>query len=323
MKRRDFCAAALASTFASRSAFANALPEGALRMLIGFPPGGGTDMVGRTVAEHASTELARNVLVVNQPGASGLLASENLRRAKADGTTIGLAGSTTAVIAPLASKHTDINFVTDFEPIINLCSYSLTISVSNNTGIKSWSEFVAWAKGKSAEILYGHGGAGSIAHLLGDMVGKELGLKLQHVPFKGGNDLVNGLLGGHIAIGVNNTSEVADHGKAGRMRNLAVTSKQRAPSLPDVPTLTELGYPSLECEPWSALFAPRGTPAAAMLEWNKVANAALKEAKVRETFIKLGFIPTGGTPEQMRETITADYVRWKKVIASLGFTTGG
>ena len=322
MRRRHLCTAALASFVASRGAWANPLPEGPLKMLVGFPPGGGTDIVGRAIAEQTANGLARTVLVVNQPGVSGLLAAETLRRAKPDGSLIGLAGSTTAVIAPLSNKNIDINFVNDYEPIINLCSYSLTISVSNNTGIKSWAEFVAWSKGKSAEILYGHGGAGSIAHLFGEMVGKELGLKLQHVPFKDGNDLVSGLLGGHIAIGVNNTSEVADHGKAGRMRNLAVTSLKRAPALPDVPTLAELGYPALECEPWSALFAPRGTPAAAVLEWNKACNAALRETKVKDTFMGLGFIPTGGTPEQMRETITSDYVRWKKIIDSLNFTSG-
>lgn len=322
MKRRHFCTAALASLAASHGARASTLPDGPLKLLVGFPPGGGTDIVGRTVAEQSAVGLARNVLVVNQPGASGLLAAETLRRAKPDGSMIGLAGSTTAVIAPLSNKNIDIDFVKDYEPIINLCSYSLTISVANSTGIGNWAEFVAWSKGKSAEILYGHGGAGSVAHLFGEMVGKELGLKLQHVPFKGGNDLVNALLGGHIEIGVNNTSEVADHGKAGRMRNLAVTSRKRAPGLPDVPTLIELGHPALECEPWSALFAPHGTPAAAILEWNKACNAALREKKVKDTFMGLGFIPTGGTPGQMRETITSDYVRWKKIIDSLNFTSG-
>lgn len=320
MKRRTFCAGALAAIAPLTGLAATSLPDGTLKLVVGFPPGGGTDIVGRAIAEQAGAALDRSVLVVNQPGASGLIAAKGLTRSKADGATIGLSGSTTAVIAPLANKNVDIDFVNDVDPIISLCTYSLTISVANSTGVQNMADLVTWAKSKPAGTLYGHGGTGSIAHLFGEMLGREFGLKLQHVPFKGGNDLAAAVLGGHIELAINNTSEVADLHRTGKLRSIAVTSRRRSRALPSVPSLDELGYKNLECEPWSALWAPKGTPAAVVAEWNQACNVGLKTAKMQETLARLGFEATGGTVAQMRETIVADYARWKKIIDSLGFS---
>ncbi len=319
MKRRHFTTGLLLPLLPS-AALASPLPDAQLKILVGFPAGGGTDALARQVAEYASQIYGRTVAVLNQTGASGLISAEALRRSPADGATIGLAAMSTAVIYVLASRRTDIDYSTAFQPVIHVVKYALAISASKSSGIENWQDFVAWAKKSGNKALYGHAATGSIAHLLGEMLKEPIGADLQHVPFKGGGDLVNNLTGGHISVGINNASEVTAQHNAGRLRVIAVSSSERAPGLPDVPTLGELGYPALVCEPWAALFAPVDTPQPALLEWNRVANRAVEDPKVRERFASLGFIPTGGTPPQLAKILTDDLARYRTIIERLNFT---
>ena len=324
MKRRHLIAGSLAlsalgSVRASNvQAQATPLPDGNLRVIFGYPPGGAGDFIARLVSEHAGRTLGRNVIVVNQAGATGLLAIDALRRAAPDGATVGMVPMTGAVLMPMVNSRATFDFSTDFEPVVHCVSYSLGFAAAPTLNIKAWPDFLTWAKANPKQVSYGVSGLGSISHLFGAMMQQVLGFELQVVPFKGGAELNNAVMGGHVPFGIGVTSDFAEPHKGGRMQVLAVSSKQRDLSAPDVPTFIELGYRDLESEPWFAFFAPRGTPAPAITAWNDAINAALKDTTVREKMVRAGFIVGGGSSEELRQRIAADRARWQPVVTRSG-----
>lgn len=297
------------------------LPGGPVRLFVGFPAGGGTDVLARLIAERLRVVLERPVIVVNQPGATGLMSIDQLRRAPADGSVVGLVAMTSAVVLPLFKQKVDFDFARDFEPVANMVNYALAFSVSNQLQVDDWPSFMRWAQANPDQLFYGHGGTGSMAQLLGAMIGNAAGLKFQDVPYKGGADLVPAIIGDQVHTGVTGAAEVATQYQAGRLKMLGVSSRVRAPGLPAVPTFVELGYPSVVSEPWFAFFAPRGTPAPAIAAWNKAINAALADAGLQHALSGLGYMVAGGTPDALKATVALDTARWRKVMDQAGFKT--
>ena len=319
MKRRQFLVASSASLALWPGALrATPLPDTGLRIIFGYPPGGAGDFIARLVAEHAARTLARNVIVVNQPGATGLVAIDNLRRAAPDGATIAMVPMTGAVLMPMVNSRARFDFMTDVDPVAHGVSYSLGFAAAINTGVKTWPDFLAWARANPAKVMYGGSGLGSISHLFGAMMKQVLGIDLQYVPYRGGADLNNAVMGGHLPFAIGVTSDFAEPHKSGRMQVLAVSSAQPDVSLPDVKTFVALGYQDLQGEPWFGFFAPPGTPAALLAAWNGAINTALADPTVRERMTRAGFVVGGGSGEALRQRMAADKARWQPVVTASG-----
>lgn len=324
MKRRQLIAGSLAlSALGHTSAQATPLPEGNLRVIFGYPPGGAGDFIARLVAEHAGRTLGRTVLVVNQPGATGLLAIDALRRATPDGATLCMVPMTGAVLMPMVNSRAKFDFMTDFDPVAHCVSYSLGFAAAPALDIKAWPDFLSWARDNPKQVSYAVSGLGSISHLFGAMMQQVLGIEMQVVPFKGGAELNGAVMGGHVPFGIGVTSDFAEPHKSGRMRVLAVSSKQRDLSLPEVQTFVELGYRDLQSEPWFAFFAPRGTPEPALAAWNAAINAALKDPAVRDKMVRAGFLVGGGSSEELRRRMAEDKARWQPVVTKSGVRMDG
>lgn len=304
--------------FAPARAQDGGLPE-TVRIFVGFPAGGATDILVRRIGDRLRTELGRNIVVVNQPGATGMISIQQLKRAPNDGSVVSLIPLTSALIFPMFRKSVPFDFQADFEPIANLVTYPLAFSVANRLNVSDWRGYQAWAKENPKDLFFGHGGTGSMAQLVGAMVGQAAGIALEDVPYKGGADLVTALISGQVAAGVNVTGEVSPHFQSGKLKILGVSSRKRAPALPNVPTFTELGYPSVDSEPWFGFFAPKGTPAKAIETWNKAINAALRDPEVEKMLVGQGYFLAGGSAEQLKETVRADAERWRKVMDAAGF----
>ncbi|MFO1082314.1 MAG: tripartite tricarboxylate transporter substrate binding protein [Reyranellaceae bacterium] len=300
-----------------------ALPEGNLRIIFGYPPGGAGDFTARLVAEPAGRALGRTVIVVNQPGATGLVAIDALRRAAPDGATIAMMPMTGAVLMPMVNERARFDALTDFDPVAHAVSYSLGFASAPGLPIKTWADFLAWAKANPQSVSYGVSGLGSISHLFGAMMQQVLGIEMQVVPFRGGADLNNAVMGGHVPVGIGVTSDFAAPHKDGRMRVLAVSSRQRDLSVPEAPTFVELGQPELVSEPWFAFFAPRGTPEPVVMAWNRAIDGALQDPTVRDKLVRSGFVVGGGSPADLRRRIAEDKARWQPVVTRSGVKMDG
>jgi tripartite-type tricarboxylate transporter receptor subunit TctC len=184
--------------------------------------------------------------------------------------------------------------------------------------VTDWPGFLAWANQNPTKVMCGGSGQGGMAQLFSAMIKQETGVDLQYVPYRGGADLNNAIMGGHLPFAIGVTSDFAEPHKTDRIRVLAVSSTERDQSLPDVRTFIELGYKNLQTEPWFAFFAPPGTPAPLLEAWNGAINAALKEPTIRERLIKTGFIVGGGSSEDLRKRVAADKARWQPVVTMSG-----
>ena len=322
MDRRTFIGSsiggcALFSSFTARAQ--DKLPEGQLNIYLGFPAGSATDATGRAIAERLRIELGRPVIIMNQPGATGMISLERLKRAPADGTVIGLVPLTSGLIAPMFKTKVDFNLLNDYDPIAMVGHYALAFSVAKKLPVEDWKGFVQWARANPNELFYGHGGPGSMAQLVGAAVAGATGLKFQDVPFKGDTDSLSAVVGGQVQTAISSTVAVSAQHQAKRLKVLAVTSRERAPGLPDVPTFVELGYPTAVSEPWMAFFAPKGTPPQAIAEWNRALNVVLQTSDFRQSLSRQGYTVAGGTPAALKETVASETVRWRKVMDAAGF----
>lgn len=322
MNRRQLLAASLVSPVLwTAPARGEPLPQGNLRILVGYPAGGAGDFIARLVAGHAESRLGRSILVVNQPGATGLIAIDTLRRAPPDGGTIALVPMSGAVLLPLISSRANYDFLKDVDAVTHGVSYSLGFIAAPKTGLKTWPDFLSWARGN--QVAYGVPGVGSVTHLFGAMMKQVLDIDMQVVPFKGSADLNTAVMGSHVPFALGVTSDFSEAHKGGLMQVLAVSSAQRDLSLPDVQTFGELGFPDLLSEPWFGFFAPLGTAQSALVAWNTAINAALADVAVREKMIRAGFVVGGGTGEALRQRMAADKAHWQPVVTASGIRVDG
>lgn len=320
MDRREFlqsCAAAAGASVLPL-ALGQEVPEGTASVYAGFPAGSSVDLLARLLADHAHTVLKRPVIVMNQPGATGMISLERLKRAPADGSVVGLVPVTSGVIAPMFRTRPDFNLQSDFEPVAMVGFYSLAFSVSATLGVPDWKAFRAWAQAHPQDLFYGHAGTGSMGHMVGALLAGATGLALHDVPFKSDTESLSSVIAGQTPVAIGSTLTVNAQYKAGKVRTLAVTGRERAALMPEVPTFVELGYPNAVAEPWMAIFAPKGTPAPAIAAWNRVVNTTLADPAARQTLASQGYAVGGGTPEQLASIVSADTARYRKVMDAAG-----
>jgi tripartite-type tricarboxylate transporter receptor subunit TctC len=301
-------------SLAPQAAFAQPYPSKPIRLIVPFPPGGATDIIGRTLAQKLSTQLGQTVIVDNKPGAGGTLGSAEASKAAPDGYTLLLATTSTHSIAPSLYKNIAYSADKDFAPISEVATATNVLIVTPNLPAKDVAELVLLAKAKPDSLNYASSGNGTVVHLQSELFKQVAGVQLTHVPYKGTALAIPDLIGGQTHLMFDSIVSALPHIKGGKVRALAVTSTKRTALLPDVPTVIESGLPGYDVNTYFGLFAPPGTPRDIVLRLQKEAAAAVLSAEVRERFASQGAEAVGGTPEALSALIKSESVKWKRVI---------
>ncbi len=294
-------------------------PPAVLRILVGFPPGGATDVVARILAEKLQPLRKQTVIVENKPGAGGMIATQALKAAPPDGSTVMLTIDHSHVMVPLTFKAPGYNPLTDFTPLAGVASYYNVMALSGTIGVKTAPEFGAWLKAHPNQANYGIPAVGSVPQFAGILVGKSLGTPMVAVPYKGGAPLVQDLLGGQVPAGFLSLTESIEHYRSGKMQILAVSGTTRAKAAPQVPTFQELGISGIDMNPWLAFFGPKGLPPEFVTRFDAAVATALADPDVIERLSKLGNVPTYASPAQLQEWVVKATQHWGAVIKESGY----
>ena len=315
MNKPAVCAIALA-LFVPLAVFAQAWPAAKpIRMVIPFPPGGATDIIGRTVAQRLSANLGQQVVVDNKPGAGGTIGSDMVAKAAPDGYTILMATSSTHSIGPALNSRMAYDAFKDFVPVGHIANAPSVLVVGQGSKAGTAKELIAQIKANPGKYNFGSSGIGTYPHLSAEMLKwRAGGLFVVHIPYRGTGLVVTDLISGQITFLMDSIVSAQTHIKDGRVRALAVTGAKRSTSLPGVPTFEEVGVPGMAFSNWFGVFAPSGTPAAVVQRLNKELNAVMAGPDIVERLEKLGAEPTSGSPEQFAKTYRDEFESWKAVI---------
>jgi tripartite-type tricarboxylate transporter receptor subunit TctC len=288
-------------------------PSKPIRMVVGFPPGGATDLVARQIAPKMSQALGRQVIVDNRPGANGVISNELIMRAEPDGHTIGFGHIGTLVISPVISK-VPYDVQKDFAPVGMVVSLQNIIVVTPSLPAKTLKEYIALAKSKPGDMLYASSGSGSPGHLAAVLLDSMVGTRMTHVPYKGGGPAIIDLIAGHVPSFFAVISTAVPHVRSGKIRPIAVTGVKRAEALPDVPTVDEAGVKGYAATNWYGMLAPAATPPHVIERLNREMNAALKTSDVVSFLKDNGIDPAPGTPADFDRYIQAEQKKWTPII---------
>ncbi len=315
MNKHVICAVALALC-GPMLALAQAWPAAKpIRMVIPFPPGGATDIIGRTVAQKLSATLGQQVVVDNKPGAGGTIGSDMVAKATPDGYTILMATSSTHSIGPALNAKMPYDAFKDFSPVGHIANAPSVLVVGQGSKAATAKELIAQIKASPGKYNFGSSGIGTYPHLSAEMLKwKAGGLFVVHIPYRGTGLVVTDLISGQITFLMDSIVSAQTHIKDGRVRALAVTGAKRSTSLPGVPTFEEIGVPGMAFSNWFGVFAPAGTPPAVVQRLNKELNTIMAGADIVDRLEKLGAEPTAGTPEQFGKLYQAEFESWKAVI---------
>lgn len=307
-----------AATAISSAALAQAYPTKAIRVVVPFPPGGGTDIIAREVTQKVATSTGWTFVIDNKPGAGGNLGVDAVAKAPADGYTLVLGQTSNLAINPTLYAKLPYNPQKDLAPIGLVASAPLVIVVPTQSAFKTLADLVAAAKAKPGEINFASPGNGTVAHLTGEQFQKTAGIKFQHVPYKGANQALTDVISGQVHLYVSSVPSVLQQIRTGKLRPLAVTSAKRVDDIPQTPTVGEAGYKGFDAVTWFGFLAPAGTPKDVLARLNAEFNKALQQPDLRKRLGDEGADPLGGTPEQFAELIRDDITRWGKTVKESG-----
>lgn len=319
--RRKFSLMALASApFASldaRAQAASTYPNRPVKMVVPYPPGGATDLVGRLLAGKLAEAWGQPMLVDNRPGASGMIGTEQVARSPADGYTL-LVAITTHIQNPAIYVKVPFDPIKDFEPISQICLSYLVLAVKPDFPARDIKEFVALAKANPGKHAFGSFGTGSSSHILGERFARVAGLDMTHVPYKGSAPMLTDLLGGQISSAWIDVSTATQQIAAGKLKPLVVSGPQRAPMLPAVPTLAENGYPGFEPLGWVGVLAPAGTPKPVIEKISRELMRIVKLPDVQARLNEQTLVPVGDSPESFAKTLKQDMALWAAIVSGAG-----
>jgi tripartite-type tricarboxylate transporter receptor subunit TctC len=316
---RKLAVAPLALSLAALAPVHAADYEGPIKVLVGFPPGGATDVVARLLSDKLKDQLKQPIIIENRGGAGGMIATQQLKAAPADGSTVMLTIDHSHVIVPLTFKAPGYDPVTDFTPIAGVASYFNALAVSSTLGVKSLPELGAWFRSHPGQANYGVPAAGSVPQFAGLIVGKSLGANVVPVPYRGGAPLVLDLLSGQVPVGIGSLTEYIEHHRAGKMRVLAVSGATRSKAAPDIPTFKELGLDGIDKNPWLAFFGPKGMPQAFVDRFSQAVATVLRDKDVLAKFEAMGNEASYAAPAQLQEWVTSATAHWGPVIKESGY----
>jgi len=313
--RRSFAVLALALS-CGLAAAQNAKP---IKLMVGFPPGGGTDAVARILAEKLKDELGTTVVVENKPGAGGQLAAQALKAAPADGTVLFLSHDHTISILPLVVKNPGYDSAKDFVPVAGFATFVNAFAVSGGTPAKSFTDYLAWVKTQGSKGAVGIPAPASTPEFLVKVVAEKFKLDLVSAPYRGSAPMMADMLGNQIAAGVGSVPDFIENHKAGKVRVVAVLGARRQAALPDVPTFTELGLTGLEDMPYYGIFAPTGTPQATINQFGAALSKVLAMPDVNEQLTKMGLTVGYMNAQQLEQRERAYTQVWTRLIKNSGF----
>ena len=291
-----------------------------VKLIVGFPPGGGTDAIARLLAERLKDELGATVVVENKPGAGGQLAAQALKAAAPDGNTFFISHDHTVSILPLVMKNPGFDPAKDFAPVAGFASFVNAFAVSPGTPAKTLAEYVAWVQGPGqGKGVVGVPAPASTPEFLVKVLGEKFKLDLVPAPYRGSGPMLADMLGNQIASGIGSVPDFIETHKAGRLRVLAVLGGARQPTLPEVPTLAELGIAGFEDLPYYGFFAPAGTPRPAIDGFSRALSNVVKLAEVRDRLTALGLAVEFMSSEQLATRERAYAKTWAEIIRKSGF----
>jgi tripartite-type tricarboxylate transporter receptor subunit TctC len=316
--RRAALGLALAAAFSSGPALAQAWPAKPIKLIVPFPAGGGTDIIGRELAQKVAGATGWTIVVDNKPGSGGNLGVDATAKSPADGYTLVLGQTSNLAINPTLYSKLPYDPVKDLAPVSLVASAPLVIVVAADSPYKSLADVVAAARSKPLALNYATSGNGTVAHLATELFQRTAGVQLTHVPYKGAAQGATDLIGGQVQLYVSSVPTLIGHIKNGKMRALAVTSAKRADDLPQVPTIAESGYKGFDAVTWFGIAGPAKLPADVVARLNTEINKALKTPDLLKKLSDQGADVAGSTPEQFAQLIRDDIARWGKVVKESG-----
>jgi tripartite-type tricarboxylate transporter receptor subunit TctC len=305
--------AVLAALAAPAAAIAQDVPRGPIRIVVPYPPGAATDAIGRLVAAQLATRLDRQVIVENKPGSGTIIGTGYVARAAPDGNTLLFTVSTHAT-NPAIYRQLPYDTLKDFSAVGLVGTTPALIAVHPSVPAKDVRELVALAKADPQRVKYGTAGHGSPTHLIGELLGTMAGAKMLHVPYRGGAPAMADAVGGHIPMIIGALPTVAPNVQAGRLRAVAVTSRERSSTLPDTQTVAEAGFPDFDVNAWYVLLANAQTPRPTLQRLNGALGEALADPAFRDQLLKMGVTPGGDPPEEVDRMIQREIALWTDLV---------
>lgn len=318
--RSSFATLAIAAAvvLAAAPAMAQTFPTRPIRLLVPYAAGGGTDAIARLIAQGVGERVGQTLVVENNGAAGGNLATQQAAAAAPDGYTVLMANQGPMVINPHLFRNVKIDPLKAFDPVTLIAAAALVVVVPKASPHRTFQELLAFAKANPGKLSYGSAGNGSASHLAALLLDQVVGVKAVHVPYRGAGPALNDLVGGQSDFMVTTVPSVAGLIEGGQLRALAVTSRQRVPSL-DVPTVAELGFPTYEATAWYGFAVPKGTPKEIVETIRTATVAALESPVLRGRLTGEGAVPIGSTPEAFGQMMAAESARWSVIIREAGF----
>lgn len=310
--------AAVAGTMLCTGALAQAYPTKPIRIVVPFPPGGGTDTIARETSQKVATATGWTFVIDNKPGAGGNLGVDAVAKAPADGYTIVIGQTSNLAINPTLYAKMPYDSQKDLAPIVLLANAPLVMVTGIGTPLKTLGDAVGAARAKPGTMNFASPGNGTVAHLTSVMFQKAAGIQTQHIPYKGAAQALTDVISGTVELYMSSVPTLIGQIRNNKLRPLAVTSAKRVDDLPNVPTINESGYTGFDAVTWFGLLAPAGTPKDVITRLNAEFNKALQNADLRKALGDQGADAAGGTPEQFAAVIRDDIPRWGKVVKDSG-----
>ena len=310
--------AALVAITTGTLASAQNYPNKPVKLLVGFPAGGGLDVLARIVGQRVSEQWGQPIIIENKPGAGSNIAGDAAAKSALDGYT--LLHTNIALMSINPALYAKMNFapMKDLVPVIQLVNLPLAVMARADSPFNSMKDLVDYARANPGKLNFGSGGNGGVPHLALELLNSSYNLKITHVPYKGSADAVKDLLGGPIDLMIDAISVGLSQIKAGKLKALSVTTETRHPALPDTPTTSEAGYPKFQVTGWQGWVAPAGTPRAVLERVNAEANKAMQEPATRAKLFEQGYLPAGGSIDAFAKQLATDQIKWAELVKISG-----
>ena len=289
-------------------------PTRPLRLVVPFPAGGATDILARTITQRVAETLGQPIVIDNRPGAGGTIGADSVAKAVPDGYTLLIATGSTHSTGPSMNPKLPYSVERDFAPIVDLARTGGVLVVPASLGVTNLAGFLALLRANPGKYNFGSSGNGTFSHLGGELFKAQAGVFMMHIPYRGTGLVFTDMMTGQIHMLIDNYVTAQPHIRDGKLRVLGVTSLQRLPFAPGLPTLDEQGLKGFDLGNWFGIYGPRGTPADVVAKINSAFNQALQEPELLKRLSALGATPTGGTPRQLAEMVAVDTARWAKLI---------
>jgi tripartite-type tricarboxylate transporter receptor subunit TctC len=295
-----------------------AWPDRPLRIVVPFPPGGAPDILARLLAPELAAQLGQPCVVENRSGASGMIGTEAVARAEADGHTLMMGSVATHAMVPNTFRRVPYDALRDFTPLGLVAETPNVVVVNPAMPARTLRDLVALARAQPGRLTFGSTSQGGTPHMSGELLKIRMGIEMNHVPYRGSGPMMADLLGGHVTVAFDNLPGSMANIRAGTIRALAVTTARRSPAMPDLPTFQEEGVPDFDVSSWFAMFAPARLPAEIAARLNTHINTLIQRPDLRERLLQMGASPAPGTPQALEAKVASELALWREVVRAAG-----